>query len=83
MFAFGRDITLGTFIYTSESSDPYKYVVMTSINYKDRHFCVARDIRYQKVILFITREYVSLKSMSEGAMCKRNSAAGGEVGGGK
>jgi hypothetical protein len=35
---------------------------MASINCKDRYFCIARDIRYQKVIPFITREYVLLKS---------------------
>jgi hypothetical protein len=48
----------------SKSSDPYKYAVTISINCKYRCFCIARDIRYQKVIPFITREYVSLKSMS-------------------
>jgi hypothetical protein len=46
----------------SESNDPYKYMVTTSINYKDRCFCITRYIRYQKVISFITGEYVSLKS---------------------
>jgi hypothetical protein len=65
IFAFGTDILLGTFMYISESSDLYKYVVTTSLNYKDRHFCVARDIRYQKAIPFITREYVLLKSMPD------------------
>jgi hypothetical protein len=64
MFAFDTDIPSGTFIYMSKSSDPYKYAVTTSINYKDRCFCVTRDIRYRNVIPFITREYVSLKSMS-------------------
>jgi hypothetical protein len=49
-------------MYISESNDPYKYAVMTSINYKDICFCIAKDIRYQKVIPFITKEYVSLKS---------------------
>jgi hypothetical protein len=49
-------------MYIFESNDPYKYVVTTSINYKDRCFCIARDIRYGKVIPFITGEYVSLKS---------------------
>jgi hypothetical protein len=62
-FVFGIDIPLGTFMYMSESSDPYKYTVTTSIKYKDICFCVARDIRSWKVIPFITREYVSLKSM--------------------
>jgi hypothetical protein len=52
------------FMYMSKSSDPYKYAVLTSINYKDRCFCIARDIRYRKVIPFITGEYVSLKSIS-------------------
>jgi hypothetical protein len=63
-FAFGTDIPSGTFMYISESSDPYKYAVTTFINCKDRHFCIASDIRYRKVIPFITGEYVSLKSMS-------------------
>jgi hypothetical protein len=49
-------------MYMSESNDPYKYAVTTSINYKDRCFYIVRDIRYQKVIPFITGEYVSLKS---------------------
>jgi hypothetical protein len=62
-FIFGTDIPSGTFMYMSESSDSYKYAVTTSINCKDRRFCVARDIRYQKVIPFIIVEYVSLKSM--------------------
>jgi hypothetical protein len=62
-FAFGTDIQSGTFMYIPESSNSYKYAVMTSINYKDKHFCIARDIRYIKVILFITGKYVSLKSM--------------------
>jgi hypothetical protein len=47
----------------SESSDSYRYTITTSINYKYICFCVARDIRYRKVIPFITGEYVSLKSM--------------------
>jgi hypothetical protein len=59
---FGTEIPLGTFMYMSESNDPYKYVVTTSINYKDRCFCITRDIKYQKVIPFITGYYVSLKS---------------------
>jgi hypothetical protein len=62
-FAFGTDISSGTFKYMSESSDPYKYAATISINYKDRCFCIARNIRYRKVISFITGEYVSLKSM--------------------
>jgi hypothetical protein len=62
--AFGTDIPSETFIYISESSDPYKYAVTTSINCKDRRFCVARNIRYQKVITFIIGEYVLLKSLS-------------------
>jgi hypothetical protein len=45
-------------MYISKSNDPYKYVVTISVNCKDR------DIKYQKVIPFITGEYVSLKSMS-------------------
>jgi hypothetical protein len=49
-------------MYISESNDPYKYAVTTSINCKDRCFCIARDIRYQKVISLITREYILLKS---------------------
>jgi hypothetical protein len=63
-FAFGTDIQSWTFMYIPESSDLYKYAVMTSINYKDKHFCVTRDITYIKVILFITEKYVSLKSTS-------------------
>jgi hypothetical protein len=46
----------------SESNDSYKYAVTKSINCKDRCFCIARDIEYGKVILFISGEYVSLKS---------------------
>jgi hypothetical protein len=63
MFAFGTDIPSDTFMYMSESSDPYKYAIMTSINCKERRFCVIRDIRYQKFIPIITREYASLESM--------------------
>jgi hypothetical protein len=63
-FAFGTDILLWTFMYMYESSDTYKYAVTTFINCKDRHFCVARNIRYRKVISIITGEYVSLKSMT-------------------
>jgi hypothetical protein len=61
-FIFGTEIPSGTFMYMFESNDPYKYAVTTSINCKDRCFCIVRDIRYQKVIPFITKEYVSLKS---------------------
>jgi hypothetical protein len=50
-------------MYISESNDPHKYAVMTSINCKDRWFYIARDIKYRKVIPFITGEYASLKSM--------------------
>jgi hypothetical protein len=60
-FVFGTEISLETFMYIFESNDPYKYAVMTSINCKDRCFRIVRDIRYQKVIPFITEEYVSLK----------------------
>jgi hypothetical protein len=45
-------------MYMSESNDRYKYVVMTSIHYKDRCFQIARDIKYRKVISFITGQYV-------------------------
>jgi hypothetical protein len=34
-FAFGTDISSETFMYISESSDPYKYAVTTSINCKE------------------------------------------------
>jgi hypothetical protein len=51
-------------MYISESNDPYKYAVTTSINCKYRCFWIARDIKYQKAIPFITEEYVSLKSTS-------------------
>jgi hypothetical protein len=61
VFVFGIEIPSGTFMYISESNNPYKYAVTTSINCKDRCFCIARDIRYHKVIPFITREYVLLK----------------------
>jgi hypothetical protein len=61
-FVFATEIPSGTFMYMSESNDPYKYAVMTSINCKDRYFCISRDIRYQKVIPFIIGEYVLLKS---------------------
>jgi hypothetical protein len=49
-------------MYISKSNDIYKYAVTTSINDKNICFCIARDIMYQKVISFITGEYVSLKS---------------------
>jgi hypothetical protein len=62
-FIFGTEIPSGTFMYMFKSNYPYKYTIMASINCKDICFCIARDIRYQKVILFITREYVSLKSI--------------------
>jgi hypothetical protein len=62
---FGIRIPSGTFMYISESNGPYKYAVTTSINYKDRCFCIARDIKYRKVIPFITGEYISLKSMPD------------------
>jgi hypothetical protein len=60
-FIFGTEIPLETFMYISESNDSYKYAVTTSINCKDRWFCIVRDIRYQKVIPFITGEYILLK----------------------
>jgi hypothetical protein len=63
-FAFSTDILPETFMYMSRSSDSYKYMTTTSINCKDICFCVIKDIRYHKVIPFITREYVSLKSIS-------------------
>jgi hypothetical protein len=65
MFVFDIEISSRTFIYMSESNDPYKYAVTTFINYKDRCFCITKDIRYQKVISFITGEYVLLKSTSD------------------
>jgi hypothetical protein len=55
---FRTGIPPGTFIYISESSDTYKYAVITSINCKDRWFCIARDIKYQKIIPFIIGEYI-------------------------
>jgi hypothetical protein len=61
-FIFGTEISSGTFMYISESNDPYKYAITTSINYKDIYFCIDRDIMYQKVIPFTIGEYVSLKS---------------------
>jgi hypothetical protein len=61
-FVFDTELPSRTFIYMSESNDSYKYAVTTSINYKDRCFCIARDIKYQNIIPLITREYVSLKS---------------------
>jgi hypothetical protein len=60
---FRTKILSGTFMYIFESSNPYKYAVTTSINYKYRWFCIARGIKYQKCISFITREYVSWKSI--------------------
>jgi hypothetical protein len=45
-FVFGTEISSGIFMYMSESSDPYKYVVTTFINYKYICFCIVRDIRY-------------------------------------
>ena len=47
----------------SESSDPYKYAVTTSINFIDRRFWIASDIKYRNEIPLMTGEYVSLKSM--------------------
>jgi len=49
-------IPLGTFMYISESNDPYKYAVTTSINYIDRRFCTASDIKYREVTPLITGE---------------------------
>jgi hypothetical protein len=63
-FVFGTEILSGTFMYMSESNDSYKYAITTSINCKDRCFCIARDINYQNVIPLITGEHVSLKSTS-------------------
>jgi hypothetical protein len=62
VFVFSTEILSATFMYMSESNNPYKYAFMTSINCKDRCFWIARDIRYRKVISFNTEEYVSLKS---------------------
>jgi hypothetical protein len=31
-FIFGTEIPSGTFMYMSESNDPYKYAIMASIN---------------------------------------------------
>jgi hypothetical protein len=61
-FVFGTKISSETFMYMSESNDTYKYAATTSINCKDIYFYIARDIRYQKVIPFITGEYVLMKS---------------------
>jgi hypothetical protein len=47
---FGIGIPSGTFMYISKSNDPYKYAVTTSINCNNRCFCIARDIKYQKII---------------------------------
>src|SRR6185369_3693040 len=55
-FGFGMLIPSGTFMYISESNDPYKYAVTMSINCIDRQFCTARDIKYRKVIPLITGE---------------------------
>jgi hypothetical protein len=63
-FIFGTEIPSKTFMYMSESNDPYKYTVMISINYKDRCFCITRDIKHYNIILLITGEYISLKSTS-------------------
>jgi hypothetical protein len=63
-FVFSTEILSGTFMYMSESNDPYKYAVMTSINCKDICFCIVGDINYQNVIPFTTGEYISLKSTS-------------------
>ena len=41
---FGMLIPSGTFIYISESSEPYKYAVTTSINCKDRRFWTANEL---------------------------------------
>ena len=49
-------IPSGTFMYISESNDPYKYAVTTSINYIDRRFYTASDIKYRKVIPLVTGE---------------------------
>src|SRR6266540_558558 len=49
----------------SQSNDPYKYAVTTSMRCMDRPFCTANDIKYRNVIPLITGEYVSSKSMLE------------------
>ena len=49
----------GSFTYMSLSSDPYKYVVTTSIRRKSRFSFIARLIRYLKVVASIMGEYVS------------------------
>jgi hypothetical protein len=64
VYVFRTEISSEIFMYISESNASYNYAVMTSINCKDRCFWIARDIKYQKVILFIIGEYISLKSMS-------------------
>jgi hypothetical protein len=51
---FGILILSETFMYISESNDPYKYAVTMSINCIDRQFCIVSDIKYHKVILLIT-----------------------------
>ena len=53
---FGMLIPSGTFMYISESNDPYKYAVTTSINCIGRRFCTVRDTKYRKVIPLITGE---------------------------
>ena len=40
------------------------YVVTMSFNCIDRNFWFANDIKYRNIISLMTREYVSLKSMS-------------------
>jgi hypothetical protein len=45
-FVFGTKILSVIFMYMSEFNDSYKYAITTSINSKDRCFCIARDIRY-------------------------------------
>ena len=56
--ALGFDILIpsGTFMYILESNDPYKYAVTTSINYIDRRFYTASDIKYRNIIPLITGE---------------------------
>jgi hypothetical protein len=57
-FIFGIETLSRTFTYISKFNEPYRYAVTTSINCKDRYFCIARNIRYQNIIPFIIEKYV-------------------------
>jgi hypothetical protein len=57
---FRTEIPSETFMYISESSDPYKYAIMTYINCNDRYFILPEISSIRKLI------HSSLENMSHG-----------------